>query len=141
VERDRESLFDRDLDPLPPRRVVLRAEEIEGFQRVVVNPFLAVLGWLAWAFVLGWALRAGNPLVFLLSLPWFLGPSRLFQFHCLDCGATGWYGRLDRHACAGVVARREVGSMGRWPLDPRLQMRLWFFTLALGGLVYLILLR
>jgi len=128
-------MFDRDLDP-PSRQVVLRPMDVAGYQRVVVNPFLAVLGWLGWAFSIAWSMRAGNALPFVLLLPWVLAPSRLFQFHCLDCGKTGRLSRLERHACTGVMRRRGLGAMVPPPWDPTLQTRLWYFILLVAIFLY-----
>ncbi len=133
-------MFDRDLDP-PSRQAVLLPEHLAGYQRVVVNPFLAVLGWLAWLFAIRQSMRAGNAMLFFFLLPWVPAPSRLFQFHCLDCGRTGWLSRLGRHACTGVLERRELESVGPPPVDPALQTRLWYFFVLVAIFLYCLVFR
>ena len=84
-------------------------------QRVVVNPFLAVLGliglgWLARVLLHSpWPGTAGLLLLSIVLIP------RLIQFHCLDCGRTGRYTRRATHACPRVVERWRGGRRARAP--------------------------
>jgi hypothetical protein len=63
----------------------------------------------------------------------------LVQFHCLDCGATGWLVRYQRHACPKVVARWRSRVVRRFH-GPRLRIQLiaWLIVtmaaLLLGAL-------
>jgi hypothetical protein len=134
------SLFDRDLDP-PYRRAVLLSDEVGRYQRVIVNPFLGVIGWLAELFLLGEVMSSKRLEPFFLVLSSLLLPLFLIQFHCLDCGATGWLHRVGRHVCPGVLARRERRTA--WPriLAPTVQFRIWFGFLVLAAVVYVILIR
>ena len=53
------------------------------------------------------------------------------QFHCLDCGKTGWYLAARRHACAPAVARWQHGDPNRWRFPtPKTQLILWWYFLA-----------
>lgn len=120
--------------PGPSRRV----ESLAPFQRLVVNPFLVLLVWLA-AYLLA---RHG---VHLRSLPWFLvglglglAAPLFLQCHCLDCGATFWLPSRARHACRGVSAR-VAASRPRPALFPSLTLQVVFWgaaiTLAAGTLL------
>ena len=55
----------------------------------------------------------------------------LIQFHCLDCGATGWLFRYQQHACPRVVARWQNQVVRRFH-GPRLRIQLiaWFIVTA-----------
>jgi hypothetical protein len=123
-----------DAAPAPPLR--LRDFDPPEHQRLVVNPFLAVLGLLG----LGWLARelALSPLpalAGLLILPMVMLPY-LIQYHCLDCGRTGPYPRHRRHACPGVVARWGEGRRRRVPFPtPWAQLVVWGWLLGAVGLL------
>jgi hypothetical protein len=134
------SLFDRDLDP-PQRRPVVLRDEIRLHQRVIVNPLLAVVFWLADAFLLRMAYSLRDLAAFLGYLAVLILPFFVIQFHCLDCGTTGWYSRVHNHACSAVVARR-AGRLARpWFPAPDVQFRVWFGVVVLAILLYAILAR
>jgi len=64
-------------------------------------------------------------------LVFFLLP-RLFQFHCLDCRATGRLGRWKEHVCPESAARRRDNRPRRWPgLTPGMQTFLWLVPASL----------
>ncbi len=118
--------------PGPPVRV--RVESLAPFQRLAANPFLVFLAWLA-AFVL---IRHGIRSV---RLGWFLAgltigllAPLLLQCHCLDCGATIWPPRRQRHACRAVSARAAAGRARRFPFPSlTLQFVIWTLALALAA--------
>jgi hypothetical protein len=118
----------------------------ENYLRLVANPFLAALGFLVWLGAVIWLTHLDidreliGPMVpiigvvFLFAL-WRLGA--LFQYHCLDCGATGRLSRWREHLCPASASRRQAGRFRRLR-GPSLfaQVILWFW--ALFALVMLI---
>ncbi len=119
--------FDASTAP-PPR---LRDFDPPEHQRLVVNPFLAVLGLLG----LAWLARelTHSPMVALaglLVLPLVMLPY-LVQYHCLDCGRTGPYPRHRGHACPGVLARWREGHRSRFPFPtPWAQVVVWGWVIG-----------
>jgi hypothetical protein len=135
------TLFDAEIDTPRERPRAIPVDSVAGCQRLIINPFLAILGWLAAATMIRHSLRSHNLALHLISLLWLFVPLVLVQFHCLDCRATGWYVRAGRHACAGVLARWARGDRrSRWPRG-RTQLVLWAYVLAAISLFYLIRLR
>jgi hypothetical protein len=124
-------LFDRELDPQPQRRVGPDRDTVVPFQRLLVNPFLAVA-----VFVLVVALwREGvtrrSPALFQLGVGLLLVDVFLVQYHCLDCGATGWLLRYRRHACPTVLSRWQRGESRRFRgPGVRLQLVAWVTLVA-----------
>jgi hypothetical protein len=62
----------------------------------------------------------------------------LIQYHCVDCGATGWALRHRRHACPEEVARWQ----NRRPLPRGLpsvgtQIVMWCFLLLFAVFLWL----
>jgi hypothetical protein len=109
-------LHDRELD-LPrraPRRRRIRVEGLEPYQRLVANPFLAVLGLIGWYALMAYVLRGRRIDLFFPSLGSLGLVIFLFQYHCLDCGATGRLTRWRGHCCAAVKARRDAGRRHRF---------------------------
>jgi hypothetical protein len=127
----RPDTFDPDLD-LEPRPPEAATDPIDSYQRLVANPFLALLGWLAGFAILRAALRQRNLPLLLISLAVFIASILLVQYHCLDCGATRWLPRYQRHACPAVVARQANAHRRRFR-GPRLKTQLvgWFLFLAI----------
>jgi hypothetical protein len=123
--------FDPDLD-VPRRRSSRRSDEsLEPYQRLVANPFLAVLCWLVAFGFFRTALRRHSLIVFLAGLGLSFVAVLLFQFHCLDCGATGWLLGHRRHACSPVVARWQSRALRRFR-GPRVKTQIvaWFVLVA-----------
>jgi hypothetical protein len=123
--------YDRDLDSTPFGHARPRSESIAPYQRVVVNPFLAVLALIItvayerWAIAYGFTgfLEVGFAL---LALDLFL-----IQYHCRDCGATGWLLRVQKHVCPAVLARWHLGERPRFRgPGVRAQLVIWFILLA-----------
>ncbi len=134
--------FDRELDSSPGRPRRNRPASLEECQRIIVNPFLAVTAWVA-AFALVREsiqtrslplLEVGIVLLFVAFL--------LFQFHCMDCGATDWLSRYRSHACSAVVLRSQNHEVRRYTRPGvKTQLIAWFAVtataLVLGMIVYL----
>ena len=72
-----------------------------------------------------------NLTMLLVGLALTFVPFLLLQFHCLDCGATGWLFRRARHACPAVVMRCEnrVVRRFRGP-GVKTQLIAWFILIA-----------
>ena len=126
----RSGTFDHDLDAQPRRRIPTPEDLPHEYQRLVVNPFLTVLAWITFAGLLRSVVPrhdaaglAADIVVFALAL-------LLIQFHCLDCGATGWLVRYQHHACPKVVARWQSRIIRRFH-GPRLRIQLvaWFILM------------
>ena len=133
------SLFDPDLD-IPHRRPSqLSSESIDSQRRLIVNPFLAVLGWVIVLAILRLALRIHSSNLFLTGLGLSLVPLFLFQYHCLDCRATGWVQSSWRHCCPAVAARAQSGIVRRSPrLSVKNQMIAWIYLLVVALAVWVI---
>jgi hypothetical protein len=118
-------IFDRDLDNQPRRRIPTPGDAPYEYQRLVVNPFLTVLVWIIFLSLL----RVIGPAPDAVTAGILVFPVTLFliQFHCLDCGATGWLACHQRHACPKVVDRwqRRVVRRFHGP-GIRLQLISWF---------------
>jgi hypothetical protein len=142
------STYDRELDGHPREssqgsreQPLMQSprESFETYQRFIANPLLAVLA-VVLAFLL---VRTG---VQTRHLTWFLTGIGLLtlvvpllQFHCLDCGATGWLLRHRRHACPAVVARWERRQLPRF-VGPRVKAQLlaWLYLLVAAFLLFMI---
>jgi hypothetical protein len=123
---------------------------IGNYQRLIVNPFLAVLAW-GLILVAGLKLFAirrafpaippkGWPLIALVGMLIVFGPSRLCQYHCLDCGETGWLFRHRWHACATVLERmRERTFSAQFlGLGVKNQLVAWFYFNSAAAVIFLI---
>ena len=133
----RPRIADPEFDPSPVRTIRLRDFDAPEHQRLVVNPFLAVLGLIGlWQAT---ALLAGSEyplLAIVMVLPLAFLPY-LVQYHCLDCGRTGPYLRRRRHSCEGVVSRWRDGHPSRFPL-PSTWAQLVFWGWVLGSIAVLL---
>jgi hypothetical protein len=130
---------DPDFDPPPASSVRLRDFNPLEFQRLVINPFLAVFGLL----ILAWlAFQLANtefpPLFLLMLLPLAL-LHHLIQYHCIDCGRIGRYHRRERHVCRAVHARWHEGHPSRFPFrSSRAQLVIWCWIIASVALLVLL---
>jgi hypothetical protein len=64
----------------------------------------------------------------------------LLQFHCLDCGKTGWFYHGRRHLCPRIIERWQTpfsSASHHFPM-PGTQLFLWFLALSLGGVLWLL---
>lgn len=134
--------FDPDLDFPPPRLVSPYGESVREYQRLVVNPLLAVVGLLGTLGLLWYSLHTKNLPSFLLSLVLTAACPFLIQYHCLDCGRTDFTVRSSRHACGETVRRMRLGHEPSFPLPSvRTQIKAWVLTLSVAVLMYAILAR
>jgi hypothetical protein len=133
-------IFDRELDPQPHRPAGPQRDTVVPFQRLVVNPFLAVLVFIIIVWLWSEGLKWQSPALFQLGVGLLIVDVFLVQFHCLDCGATGWLLRYRRHACPTVLARwgRSEWRRFRGP-GVRLQLASWLILLASVTVLVLIL--
>jgi hypothetical protein len=105
----------------------------------VANPFLAVLGLVGWYQVMRAVLQARRLDLFFPALGSLVLVGFLFQFHCLDCGATGRLWRWRSHSCAGVQWRRTLGRRRRLQgPSPTTQTALWLTAIGVGTVFVLI---
>ncbi len=106
-------------------------EPIDPYRRLVANPLLGVAGCVLAIVLIRYSLEHRILALFLLGITLMPGAFFFSQFHCLDCGATGWLLAGRRHICPRLLVRWREGRMGRWPY-PRLktQMILWLYVLA-----------
>jgi hypothetical protein len=110
----------------------------------VANPFLALV-----VFVAGMALwnqtLAPNVPAAIPAVIWVVtlaGSLAVLQYHCLDCGRSGWLFHWPSHACWQVVARRRAGQVRtlRGP-NPTTQAKLWMCALFCAATLALIVSR
>lgn len=126
---------DPEFDSSPSSPVRLRDFDPLEHQRLVVNPFLAVLGLLVLGSV---EVSLRFPGALLLAPFFFLLPSKI-QYHCLDCGHTGSFSRRARHACPAVFARwQERHRSGVWFPSSWAQLVVWAWVLGSVGLLLLV---
>src|SRR5262245_59466578 len=102
VDREpRQSTFDRDID-LRPRSLLGLTGPIESYQRLVANPLLAVSSWVVVVALIRASVQYHRFALFVAGVALFFIAFFLLQFHCLDCGSTGWLLRYGMHACPAV---------------------------------------
>jgi hypothetical protein len=119
--------FDPDLDLQPRPLVPDSMEPVDRYQRLVANPFLAALAWLVAFRLINESLNRQNLALFMTSIVLLLVAFFFLQFHCLDCGATGWLLRSWVHACPAVIARRRSRAVRRiHGPGIKLQLVAWF---------------
>jgi hypothetical protein len=125
------TFFDADHDTPSSLPGGLKSDAISAYQRVIVNPLLAILGWLLAIVLIRYSTRTHNLALYLTAILWLFVPFILVQFHCLDCRTTGWLLRVRRHACPLVVARwvSKDNLRGRWP-SITVQIHCWIYTLV-----------
>jgi hypothetical protein len=117
----------------------------EDYLRLIANPFLAILGFLGWLGAVIWITHLDidrellGPLVPIIAVVflfvlWRIGA--LFQYHCLDCGATGRLSRWREHVCLPSALRQQLGRPKRirGP-SPIVQIVLWLWGLLAVGVL------
>jgi hypothetical protein len=141
VEPRRQSpTHDPELDPPRPAAGATATDwpppYCEDFQRLVTNPFLALVGLIVLLGVLRQALEMKSLPLFVIVLCGLLPTGFLLQYHCRDCGATGLLFRWRSHACPSVLVRHQSGRARaiRGP-NPYTQLLLWIYLLIAGGIV------
>jgi hypothetical protein len=132
VERDPwQGTFDRVLDWEPRQPTGLVAGPSGIHQRLIVNPLVTFAASVAAAELIRVSLHSRHLPGFvagvgLMFLAWFL-----LQFHCLDCGRTGWLVRSRRHACPAVRARWRSRQVRRFRGPGVMtQLVLWTYVLV-----------
>lgn len=134
-------VHDPELDlPVTGRGWPMPADPIDGYRRLLANPMLSALVSLAGIMLIRSAVHRGEFLGLLFGVVLVLISFVFIQFHCLDCGATGWAHKRHRHACPHAVARWHSGRRG-WLVLPslRFQLAVWAILLLSGGVLFLIL--
>ena len=132
-----------DLDFIPdpfPARALPAGFDPADHQRLVVNPFLAVVGLIGWAWLTRRLFQTSFPPLALLPTLFLVWLPFLIHYHCLDCGVTGLFPRWRRHACPRMILRSQRTRRGwfTWP-RARTQLIVWLYLLGAGGLLLLIL--
>jgi hypothetical protein len=117
---------------MPPK------EAVREQQRVVVNPLAAILCCWAGVVLIQHSLRTHNVFLFSAGVGVLFLSVLLIQFHCRDCGATGWYLHASRHACAAVLARWRCNVPGPSGVRARTQLLIWSYVLIFTLLAYLV---
>lgn len=140
VDNDpRPPLYDAHLDTphqlSSSRFTAVPIEAIGEHQRLVVNPLVAILCSLSGVALIQQALRTRNVVLFCTAVGVLFLSLLLIQFHCRDCGATGWYLHSGKHACAATVERwrQNLSASG---LGARTQLLIWTYVLVFGLLGY-----
>lgn len=129
--------FDPDLDMLPPRLKSPTGAPVREFQRLIVNPLLALIGLLVVWTIFRYSLQIRNLPLFLFSLVLAVACPFLIQFHCVDCGRVDFAFRARRHACVDVVRRMRLDEDPPLPaVTIRLQITLWTVAVVIAILMY-----
>jgi hypothetical protein len=113
-------------------------EFVGGHQRVLVNPIVSILCVLAGVALIQFALRTRFLVLFAAGLLVMALGFFLIQYHCLDCGGSGWYQYASRHACEPVLARWREKVETHTLLRARTQLSIWIYVLVFGILIYLV---
>ncbi len=134
-------IFDPDLDNQPRRPSLFAADPVHEYQRLVANPFLTVLAWVIFLGLLRGVVPRQEAAGLVADIVIFGLALLLAQYHCLDCGATGWLVRHQRHACPKVMIRWQNQIVRRFQ-GPGLGLQLvgWFIVtitaIVLGALAF-----
>ena len=124
-------MHDRELDqrPSPPSRS--SPKSLKYTQRLIANPFLSVFNCVLVFAVIRTAIQLRSLVLFLLGIGLLPVSILLLQFHCLDCGATGWMLLYHRHTCLAIILRHQSGHRRRFRGPGlRAQTIAWFYVLA-----------
>lgn len=130
--------FEPDLDTATyPSRMT--ADDVASQRRLVVNPLLAVVAMAGvWA-LFRYSLEVRNLALFASTLFAAFVCTLLVQFHCLDCGQSGFVLRSRGHACPAIVQRIRAGeNPPGFPPSIYTQMKLWLAAAVLGSLLFVI---
>jgi len=126
------SSFDPDFDR-PQRQL---PDDPRSFtKRLVVNPFLVVIDWLAAFAILRASIERHNRILFQIGAGVLLLGLLLLQYHCLDCGKTGWVLRQGRHDCPDDVAGWRERRSGRLGV-PSIRAQIVIWCVVLGIVVF-----
>ena len=132
MERDPwQGTFDRFLDREPRRPAGLLQQPSRADQRLVVNPLLTFVTSVTAAELIRASLHSRRFAWFVVGVGSFFLAFFLLQFHCLDCGRTGWVLRYGRHACPAVRARCRSREFRRFRGPGVMtQLVLWTYLLV-----------
>ena len=109
---------------------------VQWHQRLIANPFLAVLGTILWFVCVRQTvetrtIRLFTPVAASLVLVIFL-----FEFHCMDCGRTGRLVSWRKHVCERVEVRRLSGrSLASWWPSVLTQTAVWLLGISIATLL------
>jgi hypothetical protein len=122
---------DPEIDWQPRRTGSGLKSPVEDCQRLVANPLLTLLLVIGAVASIHQSLRRRDLPLFLSSAGLLCVAFLVVQYHCLDCGHTGWLVRARAHACPAVVARQEnrASRQFRTP-GMKVQIAVWFIVLA-----------
>jgi len=122
---------DPELDWQPRRTGSGLRFPVEDCQRLVANPLLTVLLLIGAVASIHQSLTRHDLPLFLSSTGLLFVAFLVVQYHCLDCGHTGWLVRARGHACRAVVERQESGARRHFRTPGmKVQLALWFIALA-----------
>ncbi len=131
---------DPEFDPSPAVQPRLRDFDPLEHQRLVVNPFLAVLGLIGLGQATLGLFRSRFSDLAIVTIVLMAVLPYLIQYHCLDCGRTGSYLLNKEHACPGVLARWREGRRSRFPFPtPWAQLLVWGWVLGAVALLLTVL--
>jgi hypothetical protein len=138
----RGGIFDHDLDAEPRRRNPNPDHPPYDYQRLVANPFLTVLAWIVFLALLRVVVPRQDAAGLVADIVVFALTLLLIQFHCLDCGATGWLVRYHHHACPKVITRWQNRIVRRFHGPGlRLQLIAWFIFMMAALVLSLVALK
>lgn len=104
--------------------------------RLIANPFLAILGMVLALSALKLGLRSRDLILFVSAAIGMVISLPMIQYHCLDCGETGWAFRARRHLCPLGTLRGMSADNGRPPFPTILaQLKVWF-VIAVAAACY-----
>jgi hypothetical protein len=135
-----QTTFDRDLDSQWQRPARRPTGSVEPYQRLLVNPFLATLTGVGGVACIRMGVQSRSLWIFSMGIGLVVVGLLLLQFHCLDCGSTGWLLGFRRHACPAVVARWNSDQERRFPwLTVGTQAMAWLYIIpAVAFLTFMI---
>lgn len=129
---------DPDFDPVAAPNSRLPREPARDRGTLVANPFLAILGWIAAYFLARTGLNTKNPTLSLIAVIVAATAFLLVQFHCLECGATGWAVRANRHFCSPAAQQSPPGAIRPWVPKLGIQIRIWIVVGLFAALYYVL---
>jgi hypothetical protein len=137
--KPRSNTYDREIDDARDG-VRNYPEPIHLYRRLVANPLLGVADCAFAVLLIRYALEHRVLALFIFGIVLMPGVLFFSQFHCLDCGATGWLLAGRRHICPRLLVRWHEGRPSPWPFPGlKTQMILWLYVLAsVAGLLLIL---
>ena len=132
-------VFDRDLDATPTRPIRPLNESITLYQRLIVNPCLAIVVIIFGAVLYVWANENHFEALTRVEAAFFVLSLLLLQYHCRDCGKTGSLIAYKSHLCPMVLTRWNERELPRFcgPSVPG-QLGIWFILFAAAAILALV---